>query len=285
MFKKKSDKIKCRSIKKWGEIMLQILKEHLGFYRQIIKLSVNELIKEYKGAALGPLWAVLKPAFLIFVYWFAFAFGLRHAHKISGHSFVLWLIIGSIPWFYISDAIRDGAGSLRSNRHLITKMPFPRSTVMTFVCLARLYGHIFLLLLGVVILLLNGYKPSIYWLQIFFYLPLMYLYFTVLAWITAPLSALSKDFHNLIKSVISGLFWLSGIVYDSYSMHAGLVKSIVLANPITYFVNGYRNTFIYHRWFFDTRYETGMFFLILAITAVIGSIIFNRVKDDLPDVL
>lgn len=40
-------------------------------------LSVNELKKKYKGAVLGPLWALIKPSFTLFILWFAFAVGLR----------------------------------------------------------------------------------------------------------------------------------------------------------------------------------------------------------------
>ena len=39
--------------------LTQILKEHKGKLRQIRMLSVNELKKKYKGAALGPLWALI----------------------------------------------------------------------------------------------------------------------------------------------------------------------------------------------------------------------------------
>ena len=39
--------------------LTQILKEHKGKLRQIRMLSVNELKKKYKGAALGPIWAAM----------------------------------------------------------------------------------------------------------------------------------------------------------------------------------------------------------------------------------
>ena len=57
--------------------MFTILKEHRGFGKQILLLAKNELIKTYKGAVIGPLWAVVKPAFTIFVYWFAFSCGIK----------------------------------------------------------------------------------------------------------------------------------------------------------------------------------------------------------------
>ena len=55
--------------------MFQIFKEHKGFGKQIFLLAKNELIKTYKGAVIGPFWAVIKPAFTLFVYWFAFQIG------------------------------------------------------------------------------------------------------------------------------------------------------------------------------------------------------------------
>lgn len=57
--------------------LTQILKEHKGKLRQIRMLSVNELKKKYKGAALGPLWALIKPTFTLFILWFAFEIGLK----------------------------------------------------------------------------------------------------------------------------------------------------------------------------------------------------------------
>ncbi len=57
--------------------LTQILKEHKGKLRQIRMLSVNELKKKYKGAALGPIWALIKPTFTLFILWFAFEIGLK----------------------------------------------------------------------------------------------------------------------------------------------------------------------------------------------------------------
>ena len=67
--------------------LTQILKEHKGKLRQIRMLSVNELKKKYKGAALGPLWALIKPTFTLFILWFAFEIGLKRnggVHFING---------------------------------------------------------------------------------------------------------------------------------------------------------------------------------------------------------
>ncbi len=85
----------------------QIFIEHKGKAKQIRMLSVNELIKKYKGAALGPVWALIKPTFTLFILWFAFDVGLRRnggVHFINDkYPTFIFLLTGYVPWFYISE--------------------------------------------------------------------------------------------------------------------------------------------------------------------------------------
>ena len=57
--------------------LLAIPREHKGFGKQTFMLAKDDLIKNYKGAIIGPAWAIMKPLFQLFVYWFAFTVGLR----------------------------------------------------------------------------------------------------------------------------------------------------------------------------------------------------------------
>ena len=120
--------------------MFTILKEHRGFGKQILLLAKNELIKTYKGAVIGPLWAVVKPAFTIFVYWFAFSCGIKQLKTLHldiggaqpfSIDFFTFMFIGIIPWFFIQDSITQGAKELRINRQFITKVKFTVSTILT----------------------------------------------------------------------------------------------------------------------------------------------------------
>jgi len=128
---------------------MQILKEHFQYKQQILKLAKADLVKTYRGAALGWSWAVIKPAVTIFVYWFAFSIGLRANKPVNGYDFFLWLIVGIVPWFYMNDMIVHGADSLRKYRYLVTKMKFPIATIPTFVSLSKITVHIILMLIVV----------------------------------------------------------------------------------------------------------------------------------------
>lgn len=268
-----------------------IFKEHRGFGKQIFLLAKNELIKTYKGAAIGPLWAVIKPAFTIFVYWFAFTAGIKTLKAIKvdigvntlTFDFFTFMFVGFIPWFFILDGIVQGAKTLRLNRQFITKVKFPVSTILTYTSLSRLFVHLFLVII-LYVYILFAVGPSWYNLQFFLYCPLMFIFFLALSWSTAPMSAFSKDFENMIVSIMSGVFWLSGIMYNTYKMDPPL-NFIMLFNPINFFVNGYRNCFLYNRPFFEYKTELAIFLAEFIVVFALGIFNYNRLRKRLPDVL
>lgn len=271
--------------------LTQIFREHRHFGRQTFVLAKNELVKMYKGAILGPFWAVVKPLFQLFIYWFAFEFGIRGggSRDMHGVTFFVFLMVGFIPWFFISDTIVNGSKSIRNNRQFVTKVSFPVSIIMTYTTLAKLFVHIFLMVLCYIYLVCTGYTPNIYNLQFFFYCPLMFIFFVMLLWSTAPMSAFSKDFESLIVAVMSGFFWISGIMNISYEIENDFVRHLMLVNPITFFVNGYRKTFLnaewYNEWFFENQTELLIFVAELVFIYLIGVYNYSRLRKRLPDVL
>ncbi len=266
--------------------MGQILREHKGFGRQIFLLSKNELIKTYKAALLGPLWAVIKPLTTLLVFWFAFSIGIRKGTEIvAGYPRFLFMLTGFIPWFFISDAITGGSKSIRTNSQFVTKISFPVSAIVTYTMLSRLYVHLMLCVFMYLYLLSQGILPSLYNLQFFLYCPLMFLFFLSLAWSTAPMSVFSRDFENMISSSITALMWLSGIMWDTYSLEIPWLRTLMLFNPVNYFVNGYRKAFLYHEWFTQRPLETYIFLAELAVIVLLGAWNYSRLRKRLPDIL
>lgn len=276
-------------------VLFQIFKEHKGFGKQIFLLAKNELIKTYKGAVIGPFWAVVKPAFTLFVYWFAFTVGIKdlgavnvsvNGEFINTFDRFTFMLVGFIPWFFISDSITQGAKSIKQNRQFVTKVSFPVSTIMTYTSLARLFVHFLLVtVMFLYIIFISGVGVSVYNLQFFLYCPLMFAFFVVLTWSTAPMSAFSADFENMIVSIMSGIFWISGVIYSSYDFTSGPLKYLMLINPINFFANGYRNTFLYERWFFEYPLELIIFGIEFVALFALGIFNYNRLRKKLPDVL
>ena len=230
--------------------MFSIFKEHRHNAKQIFMLAL----------------------FTLFIYWFAFSFGIRASGDIAGLPRFIFMLVGFIPWFFISDSILFGSQSIRKNRQFVVKMYFPVSNIMTFTLLEKFMVHLLLCGLMVIYLCFAGYWPSVYTLQFFYYCPLMFLFFLALSWSTAPMSAFSRDFENFIKSIMTGLFWLSSVMWDSYT-------------PINYFVNGYRKAFVSQEWFWEYPQETLIFLAELVVVMLLGMYNYKRLRKRLPDVL
>jgi teichoic acid transport system permease protein len=265
--------------------MLEIIKEHIGFRKQILSLAKADIVKTYKGSALGWLWAVIKPVTTIFVYWFAFRIGLRGSRFVDGHPFFVWLIAGIVPWFYMSEMITQGTGAIRKYSYLVTKMKFPVSTVPTFVSLSKLLIHICLLFITIIILIVQGYQVDIYYLQLPYYTFMMFIFFTMWGLFSSPLASISKDFSNLVKSLLTAIFWFSGIMYDPRKVKIRWLRKLLLLNPVSYFAQGYRDTLVFKVWFWENKFQLIGFLIILSFMTLIAIKTYKKLRKDIPDVL
>ena len=265
--------------------LITILKEHIEYKQQIFKLAKADLVKTYRGAALGWWWAIIKPAVTIFVYWFAFSIGLRAGKDVSGYPFFLWLIAGLIPWFYISDMLTSGTDAIRKYSYLVTKMKFPVSTIPTFVSISKMMVNLILIILMIAIFWMFGFSPDVYYLQIIFYLILTFVFWTIWSLFASLLAAISKDFSNLVKSFVTAVFWLSGILWNPSKIKITWLKKILMVNPVTYLVSGFRNCFIDKVWFWEQPKRLLYFGIITIILLIMALWAYRKVRKEIPDVL
>ena len=263
----------------------EIIKHHITYMQQIFKLAKADLVKTYRGAALGWSWAIIKPAVTIFVYWFAFSIGLRMGGDVDGYPYFLWLISGLLPWFYMSEMITSGTDTIRKYSYLVTKMKFPVSTIPTFVSISKFIVHLLLVVIVILIFIFMGYPPDIYIIQLPFYMLCMFIFFTIWSLFSSLLASMSKDFGNLVKSMVTAVFWLSGILWNPETVTIPWLKKLLMLNPVTFITTGFRNCFINHVWFFEQPKRLLYFVIITAIMLVIAIWTYKRLRKEIPDVL
>lgn len=265
--------------------LIEILREHWQYRRQILKLAKSDIIKTYKGAALGWIWAIAKPAVTIAVFYFAFTVGLRSSKPVEGYPYFLWLIAGMMPWFYMRDTLTAGSDSIRRYKYLVTKIKYPVSTIPTYVSISQFVINVGLCFIMCIIFMIYGKTPDIYWLQLPFYMLLMWLFFTSWSLFAGMLSAMSKDFLNLVKAVTTALFWVSGVMYNVNNINIGWIKDVMLFNPITLIVNGFRNALIYKQWPWENLVELRNFFIMYVVMVILSLWAYKKLRKDIPDVL
>lgn len=268
-------------------VLAEIIQEHKAYSEQTLKMARSDLVRTYRGSALGWSWAIIRPVITIFVYWFAMSLGLRAGREHGDYIYFLWLIFGMVPWFYINDMMHRGTECMRKYKYLITKIHYPVSTIPTFVSLSNLFVNSVLLLVVYVISLCMGHPPTLYHLQIFFYTFLSFAFFTSWSLFAAPISAVSQDFSNLVKSFVFSLLWLSGIFFDIDEMAVNhpTLALILKINPITYIIKGYREAFMSDAWFWEHPVRLAVFLAELLIMFLLGLWSYRKLRKEMPDVL
>lgn len=204
---------------------------------------------------------------------------------LTGYPFFLWLIAGVIPWFYMSDMLTSGIDTIRKYSYLVTKMKFPVSTIPTFVSISKFWICLVLIFIMILIFIFMGYPPTIYIIQLPFYLLLMFIFFTIWSLFASLLSSMSKDFGNLVKSMVTAIFWLSGIIWNPDTIKIGWVKKILNLNPVTYLTNGFRNCFINNTWFWEQPKRLLYFVIITVILLILTIWTYKKLRKEIPDVL
>lgn len=114
---------------------------------------------------------------------------------------------------------------------------------------------------------------------------LMFGFFTMWSLFSAPLAVISKDFQNLVKSVSRVLFWMSGILYSIHNIEDPGLKEMLLVNPIAFFVEGYRKTFLYHEWIFENKKELAVFLAVFLVMTMMALYTYKKLRKDIVDVL
>jgi ABC-type polysaccharide/polyol phosphate export permease len=86
---------------------------------------------------------------------------------------------------------------------------------------------------------------------------------------------------------MTGLFWFSGVFWDTYDVKSPVLKKIMYLNPINYFINGYRKSLLYNISIFDSNYttETVAFYVEFVFIIFVGAHYYKKLRKTLPDIL
>ena len=249
----------------------------------ILELTKKDFRARYLGSQLGILWAFIQPAMMIAIFWFVFQVGFKST-PVANFPFILWLMAGMIPWFFLSESIASATGSIQENSFLVKKVVFRVSVLPIVKILSALVIHLFFLAVLFLMLLLYGYPPTLYMLQAIYYLTGMLVLVLGISWLTSSLIVFLRDIGHVIGVVLQFGFWLTPIFW-SIGYVPEPYRFWIKLNPAYYIVEGYRNTFIYGRWFWEDAALTLYFWVVALFFLGFGALLFRRLRPHFADVL
>ena len=244
----------------------------------------NDFKKQYLGSYLGLAWAFIQPITFILVIWFVFEIGFRVGPTTGDTPFFLWLICGMIPWFFFSNALNNGTNAVVGNAFLVKKVSF-RISILPFVQIgSALIIHLSLVIFLLITFLFYGYMPSIYWLQLPYYIFCSVVLLLGLSWLTSSVRVFIKDVGNFIAVILQIGFWATPIFW-SLDLVPQKYRYIIELNPMFYIVDGFRDTFINNIWFWEKSSLSIYFIIFSSVTLIFGAIVFRRLRPHFGDVL
>lgn len=246
-------------------------------------LTKKDLKQRYLGSYLGVLWAFIQPTITVFIFWFVFQVGFK-SMPVDNFPFVLWLICGMFPWFFFSEAWNSATRSIMANSFLVKKIVFRVSLLPIIQIMSALIINIFFVGLLFVMFSVYGYPPAIYNLQVFYYLFALICLTFGLSLMTSSLIVFLKDVGELVSMLLQFGFWATPIFWSLNIIPIKYQWAFKL-NPLYYIIEGYRDSFIYHRWFWESGLNTLYYWCITLFVLGAGVVLFNRLRPHFADVL
>ena len=261
--------------------MFNMLLKQKNIYLSMVR---NDFRSRYNGSAFGNLWGVIQPLVTIAVYWFVFAVGMKASARPDGTPFILWLICGMIPWFFISEALGAQTNSLIEYAYLVKKVQFRVELIPLIKLGSSLILHIVFVFLMMIVLNINGYWINWYYLQFFYYLFATCFLLVGLGLLFSAITVYFRDMSQIVGILVQIGFWVIPIVWG-VEMLPERLRVVFMLNPFYYLVEGYRGTFLAGEPFWSHPYQTAYFWGLSIVLFLIGRAAFNKLKPTFADVL
>lgn len=250
----------------------------------VCQFALDDFKTKYAGSALGFVWAFIQPVITVIIYWFIFQLGFKNG-DVNGYPFILWLVSGLLPWFFISDSISNATSSLVEYSYLVKKVLFNINILPIARIVSVLFVQLFLLGFTMILFAVYGCMPDIRWLQLIYYMVYMFILCIGVVYFTSALFVFFRDMIQIVSIVLQVIFWMTPIVWQ-LNIFSDKIQYILNYNPLFYPVRGYRDSLMQGKWFWEYGVDWNAYYWIIAFAFLgIGIFSFRRLKQHFADVL
>ncbi|OYO76331.1 teichoic acid ABC transporter permease [Lachnotalea glycerini] len=263
--------------------MTNDIKEIFEKRKLVMTLAKSDFRKKFIGSYFGIIWMFIQPIVTVLIYYFVFQVAMK-ARPATDSPYVIWLIPGIVPWFYFNEALMAGTNSLYDYQHLVKKMVFNVSILPSVKILSSMFVHCIFIWIMLIVFLMSGQTPSLWWLQMLYYSGCTTFLLLGLVYFTASVNVVFKDMGQLVNIFLQFGFWLAPIMWD-FSMLPSRLHKFFKLNPFYYIVQGFRDSFVFKVGFWEKPLLTIYFWIVSITIFCIGTIMFKRLKPHFADVL
>jgi lipopolysaccharide transport system permease protein len=251
----------------------------------IYGMAKRDVIGRYQGSALGLLWSLFNPLFMLAVYTFAFGYifkarwpGLSN----DPFSFALTLFPALLVFNFFNECVSRAPSLIVGNPSYVKKVVFPLEILPVMVSLSALF-HFFIgfLVWCIAALLIVGSIHISILLIPFVVLPLI-LFSLGCSWILASLGVYLRDVQQIVNVITSALIFLSPVFYSIETVPEKY-RGMIMANPLTHYVEMTRSLMVFGNIF--SIMEWILLFAFSGLFALFGFWWFSMTRKGFADVL
>lgn len=215
-----------------------------SFFRQLkitAFFSFFEIKKASAGNGLGLFWMFLEPLLRILIYVFVFTvvFKIRLPGEDAGtFSYAVYILMGLVPWIYISAVLMDGANLVHSYAGFIRQPRFPYRILPNVILLKHLPSHIIgmIILMAMIAVSDDIGKINFAWLIMVYVL--MILVVRGIATFLGACAAVLPDVQRILNLLLMLAIYLSPIFYVPAMLGKFLVVGMM--NPFSYVLTSFK---------------------------------------------
>lgn len=234
---------------------------------------------KYKQTALGFLWAILQPLFMMII--FTLFFGRALNVPSQNLSYPIFVFSGLLLWNTFSSGLTNSANSMVNNSQIIKKIYFPRLVIPVSAILVALFDFLMAFILFVPLLIFYQQPVS---LNAIWCWPLA-IGICLMATLgpgtlLAALNVKYRDFRYVIPFLVQVLFFLTPVIYPISILKYPFLQYMIVLSPMYAAIELFRYPL--------TGSELQSTFLVLSLsssllTLLVGLIYFKRTEDFFAD--
>lgn len=239
-------------------------------YKELLNQFVlRDLKVKYRRSVLGYLWSLLNPLLMMIVLTAVFS----NFFKFDIPNFPVYLLSGQIIFNFFAESTSMSMSSILSGGSLIKKVYIPKYIFPISRVLSSFVTLLFSLVALLIVIIATNVKitPVI----LAFPIPLIYvLVFSIgVGLIMSVCAVYFRDTLHLYGVLLSAWMYLTPLFYP-INIVPVFVKNIILANPMYYYVEAFRDIVLYNHF---PSLETNLMCIIFSlISLTLGLFIFYK---------
>jgi ABC-type polysaccharide/polyol phosphate export permease len=245
-------------------------------YRFVLYNLIGTNLKaRYRRSVFGFLWSLLNPLFTMIILAVVFS----TVYKTSFTELGLYIMSGLLPWNLIANSLLGGSLSLVNAEGYLKKVYLPKQVFPITVLGVEVVNFCLSLVSLFVLAITLGARPNFTWLLLPFGLFLLSVFLLGMVLGISVITVYFRDFSHILQIGLTGLFYLTPIVYPISLISKPALVEIIRLNPFYYFIE------IFHEILKDSIVPSGSMWLTCILLSmgsyVLGVLIFQFKGNDI----